>query len=55
MGKGSPKDLGQAQGNERGRKEWNGPRVKDAQRMKWAEEAQGVKWTSLARMLGSED
>ena len=30
-------------------------RAKDAQRKKWAKEAQGTKWIGLAGMLGSKD
>ena len=30
-------------------------RVKDAQRMKWVEEAQGKEWIGLARILGNKD
>ena len=30
-------------------------RVKDAQRTKWLEEAQGMEWNGLARMLGNKD
>ena len=48
MGRGNPKNLVKAHGNERMKQ------TKDAQRYKWAEEAKGTKWIGPAGMLGSK-